>query len=664
MIGPVSFPHPRARPLFVAAAAAALLALLDGWIAASGLAHPMAGTAPALLMGVLARWVGLALVITLPSAMLSPAAEGRVPPWVAALAGLALAGVVGAAVHGRGEAWQPDTGAALGWRIAAVVAAGWGGATVVGWLPGRRLGVLAAMVAVLGLGIAWSLGPGYREPGAQAARVGVVHPPVDAPDLFLLTIDTWRADSLASSDAPMLGRSVGLADQLAATGLYFPGAVAPAPLTGPSHSTMLAGVPPWESGVLSNGRPVPDDLAWLPQQLQSAGYATGAFVSSAMLDGQLGFSRGFDVYDDDLTGDAAQRRSLWGWLTAPRGIRELRQERFERPGADTAARAAAWLATVEPDRPVFLWLHLYEPHAPYRPPDEVLERLADAEPDLPDPGAYEDHPARPAALPDPTDEALDLLGLRSPRRGGRGGPSRPRAEPRHDPTERTRRALRSSRAYLAEVYSANDIAGGLVRRVEELREGRPIYWAVAGDHGESLSEHNELRSHKQHVYDANVRVPLMVAGPGLEAGRAEGPVSTAGVAGTLATLAGLDDSPFPCLPAPLTCASSADLPPPSSVVRAADHGGVPARVLKASVREGDLKLVRSHAGVDGWSEWYDLSTDPHEITPLDPLAVDPALATTLTARADAILDAATDRATAPGVSEEMKEALRALGYVE
>lgn len=663
MIGPVKLQLPRACPLFVVAGCAAALALLDGWIAAAGLAFPIAGTAPGLLTGALARWVVVAVVVALPAAM-TPVAEGRTRPWLAGLAGLAVAAAVGAAIHGRGDAWQPDSGAALGWRIAAVGAAGWGSAIVVAWLPGRKLGVLAAMCAVLGLGIAWVLGPAYREPVARDGRSAAGPPPEDAPDLFLLTIDTWRADSLASSDSPMLSRSVGLADELAATGVYFPGAIAPAPLTGPSHSTMLAGVPPWESGVLSNGRPVPGDLAWLPQQLQSAGYTTGAFVSSAMLDGQLGFSRGFDVYDDDLTGDAAQRRSLWGWLTAPRGIRELRQERFERPGADTAARAAAWLATVEPDRPVFLWLHLYEPHAPYRPPDEVLERLADAEPDLPDPGAYEDHPARPAALPDPTDEALDLLGLRSPRRGGRGGPSRPRAEPRHDPTERTRRALRSSRAYLAEVYSANDIAGGLVRRVEELREGRPIYWLVAGDHGESLSEHNELRSHKQHVYDANVRVPLMVAGPGLDAERAEGPVSTVGVAGTLATFAGLVDSPFPCLPTPSICVSSAELPPPSSVVRAADHGGVPARVLKASVREGDLKLVRSHAGVDGWSEWYDLAADPHEIKPLDPLDLDPTLVITLTTRADTILDRATDRATAPGVSDEMKEALRALGYVE
>lgn len=133
---------------------------------------------------------------------------------------------------------------------------------------------------------------------------------------------------------------------MAAEGFRFPGAVAPVPLTLPSHTSLMTARIPPRHGVRDNGQVVGDGVATLAEALAAGGYATAAFVSGFPLTAQFGLDRGFDVYDDRLTaGEGA-------WL--------------ERPAAETTRAAIGWLSGAR--APWALWVHYYDPHFPYEPP--------------------------------------------------------------------------------------------------------------------------------------------------------------------------------------------------------------------------------------------------------------------------------------------------------
>jgi arylsulfatase A-like enzyme/Tfp pilus assembly protein PilF len=166
-----------------------------------------------------------------------------------------------------------------------------------------------------------------------------------------VTLDTTRADHLGSYGyAAARTRRL---DQLAAEGVRFERAYASAPITLPAHASLFTGLYPFEHGVRNNGNfYLADRYATLATTLHGQGYQTGAFVSAFVLDRRYGLARGFDVYDDRMEG--AQRQVLT--LEA------------ERRGDRTALALSRWLETTAADRPVFAWLHLYDPHEPYAPP--------------------------------------------------------------------------------------------------------------------------------------------------------------------------------------------------------------------------------------------------------------------------------------------------------
>jgi choline-sulfatase len=173
-------------------------------------------------------------------------------------------------------------------------------------------------------------------PAAQPAR-----------HVVLITIDTLRADRVGAYGAreaqtPAL-------DGLARDGARFDRAWAPAPITLPSHASLLSGRYPPAHGARHNGMAVGNSVPTLATTLKDAGFATGAFVSAFPLDRRFGLARGFDVYDDELP-RAADGRPL-----------------NERPGAQTVDRAIEWLRAQGESR-LFLWVHLFEPHAPYGTP--------------------------------------------------------------------------------------------------------------------------------------------------------------------------------------------------------------------------------------------------------------------------------------------------------
>ena len=181
--------------------------------------------------------------------------------------------------------------------------------------------------------VAWAgvTGAGCRRGRAPAAIV-------------LISIDTLRADHLPAYG--YAGVATPAIDALRRDAILYTNAYAHVPLTLPSHATLLTGLLPFENGVRDNaGFRLASVHPTIASILRARGWATGAAVSSFVLRRDRGLDAGFDLYDDAVSGD-----------------------RRERAGAETVRALVAW-ASAERKRPLFLFLHLYEPHAPYAPPE-------------------------------------------------------------------------------------------------------------------------------------------------------------------------------------------------------------------------------------------------------------------------------------------------------
>jgi len=186
---------------------------------------------------------------------------------------------------------------------------------------------------------------GDTEAPAAAARPPSP-PKTELPAILLVTLDTTRADRTGIETSLVETPNL---ETLASNGIYFTQAYSVTPTTLPSHTSMLTGLYPADHLIRENGRRVDNNLDLLGAELQSRGYQTAAFVSGFPLDGQFGLSRGFDHYDDDFDGDAT-----------------------ERDAAATTDLALAWLEGKT--APLFLWVHYYDPHEPYQPPEPFLSR--------------------------------------------------------------------------------------------------------------------------------------------------------------------------------------------------------------------------------------------------------------------------------------------------
>lgn len=193
---------------------------------------------------------------------------------------------------------------------------------------------------------------------AAAARGAAQPPPtVPSPSVLLVTLDTTRADHLGCYGASFA--STPNLDALAREGARFDLALAPAPLTLPSHCSIMTGLVPRRHGVRDNARfRLDPGIPVLAERLRAAGYRTAAYVSSAVLDRVGGLDRGFDLYDDTVrTGD---RRAF----------------NYEERAASQTTRAALYgLARLGP--PFFFWVHYFDPHLPYVAPEPFRTRFRD-----------------------------------------------------------------------------------------------------------------------------------------------------------------------------------------------------------------------------------------------------------------------------------------------
>jgi arylsulfatase A-like enzyme/Flp pilus assembly protein TadD len=182
--------------------------------------------------------------------------------------------------------------------------------------------------------------------------------------VLLITVDTVRADRLSCYGARRV-RTPAM-DALAAQGVRFDRALAEVPTTPPSHAVILTGTYPMYNGVRGFiSGPLPKGVGVLAEAFQRHGYDTAAFVSSAVLESSWGFNRGFQEYDDRFN---------------VRQVETSNPAAIERRAEETVGRLLAWFQARPTGgtgaRPFFVWLHLYDPHARYDPPEPFRAQYA------------------------------------------------------------------------------------------------------------------------------------------------------------------------------------------------------------------------------------------------------------------------------------------------
>ena len=181
-------------------------------------------------------------------------------------------------------------------------------------------------------------------------------------NVVLVSIDTLRADYVGCYGAekdytPHL-------DALAGDGLRFETAVSEVPLTLPAHCSLMTGKYPPTHGVRDNlGYVLADPHVTLAEVLENEGYSTGAFVGAYVVHSKWGLNQGFQSYDDDL-------ESAEPSVAAP-----LTNYTVERRAGDVAAAALSWLGRQQKEQPFFCWIHLFDPHDPYEPPEPFRSRF-------------------------------------------------------------------------------------------------------------------------------------------------------------------------------------------------------------------------------------------------------------------------------------------------
>jgi tetratricopeptide (TPR) repeat protein len=386
---------------------------------------------------------------------------------------------------------------------------------------------------------------GFLNVGCQ--ELGRRGPPAVRPSVLLVTLDTTRADAIG----PDAEGATPAFDSLAARGRLFRQAYATAPETLPSHCSLMTGLYPAGHGVHENARYLSEAHPVLAERLRKGGYRTAAFVSAFVLARRFGLARGFDVYDDEM----------------PDGLPE-------RTAAQTTERALAYLVGAEPG-PIFVWVHYYDPHDPYVPPEPFRSRY-------------------------PAD------------------------------------------AYQAEVASMDEQLGRLVEAFER-RAGGAAATAVVGDHGEGLGEHGEAQ-HGKLLYQATMRVPLALVGPGVERGVSEAAVGIRRVFHTVLDWAGLE--------ARWSLRDGATEVVLGEAMKPFLSYGWQPQVMAV---EGRTKAIRA-----GRLEVYDVVADPGESRDLGDGTLSRAIRSALI---DYPLPSLEGAASPPPLDEEERRKLAALGYV-
>ncbi len=405
-----------------------------------------------------------------------------------------------------------------------------------------RTAFALALVLAVATG-AWMLTHAY---GRRDAR----------PNILLVTLDTLRADH--ASCCGYFRATTPRLERLAAEGTLFCHAYCALPTCAPSYASMLTGQYALTHRVVRNGNVLEAEQVTLAERVKRAGYATAAIVASFPLNSRFGLAQGFDLYDDKLPPESASYPiSTFEGLTVSGG--------FDRRADATTERAGAWLERERPhDRPFFLWVHLFDAHAPYNPP--------------------------------PPHDRLFTVAANSP------------AEER------------SIAAYDGEVHFADEYLGHLLDALEAQDLAASTIVVAVSDHGEGLGQHG-FADHGLLLYEEAVRVPVVFRWPGhLRPGQnVAAPISLVDLAPTLLDLASVPaQAPAMAgrsLARVLRGEEQPDLARPIFLQRRdyepGSKGAPEIRGPQYGVRVGDYKLI--DAPEDGVTELYDLAADPGEL---------------------------------------------------
>jgi len=451
--------------------------------------------------------------------------------------------------------------------------------------------VLTAVMATAGIALAEA-----DQPAGTSKR---------RPDIQILLVDTLRADRLGTYGAkrstdPNLQR-------LALSSVVFEQTWATASWTLPSTASVLTGTYPSVHGVRAKRgsdaevHTLRDGVTTLAEALRAEGYYTIALIANFWLEAHHGLDRGFDHYT----------------LGA----------KNKTPARTLHKQARALLEKAPPDKPVFLYLHYLDVHAPYTPADVELAPL--------DPEIAERQLTKP-----------QWSRMRSTMRGYRGEVP-PKLGVLFD-------------AYDKGIYRWDRDFGAWLEWLRRSGRFERTVLAVTSDHGEEFAEHGGWL-HGGTLYEEQIRVPWVLHAPGLAPARVDRPTSIADIAPTVLSLAGIE--------VPKTMHGVTQVRPgttklaegkPDRAVFAelsSDGGGVWGSKAARAARRGDQKVIGRRAGYIS----FDLSTDPREKS-ATPAAKD------LVDLVDELHDAYNEvgeglgDTTSVEMSDELKERLRALGY--
>lgn len=321
---------------------------------------------------------------------------------------------------------------------------------------------------------------------AAIALAGCSAEQPDRPNIVLITVDTLRWDYLNTYGFPEPDTTPTVSF-LAANGMVYDLAVSTAGTTIPSHGSMLTGLYARQHGARSNFHAKYEGIPTVTEDLLAAGYQTGGFVSNQFLFkiGDLG--GGFEAHNTPFSDPVRGHRP--------------------QPGDKTVNQATEWLRTVDPDRPYFMWVHLWEPHGPYDPTDWSRARLGD----------YDGFLKDGVAIEHTRNRVSDIVNSKA-----------------------NTRAMRTH--YAGEVNLADQYLGRLFEAIRErgLLDNTVVIFTA--DHGQSLGEKKRM-GHGPTTRETVIRVPLIVADFRTRAaGRNATRVGTIDIAPTIADAAGLDRS--------------------------------------------------------------------------------------------------------------------------